>query len=81
MLGLKVLSSENYGGSKLVSNERNCSSVGRWTFFFNFKGPSSSIFQKNVSPKLEPQLLVMWERIGEAPKVVYGAYPFTETCY
>jgi hypothetical protein len=30
-------------------------------------------FAKNVLPPLEPKLLVMWERIGEALKMVCGA--------
>jgi hypothetical protein len=30
-------------------------------------------------PPLEPKLFVMWEKIGEALKVVYGAYQFAET--
>jgi hypothetical protein len=33
-------------------------------------------FAKNVLPPLEPKLLVMWERIGEALKIVYSAYQF-----
>jgi hypothetical protein len=37
-------------------------------------------FAKSVLSPLEPKLLVMWERIGEALKVVYGAYQFAETC-
>ncbi len=36
------------------------------------------IFANNVLPPLEPKLLVMWERIGEALKRVYGAYQFAE---
>jgi hypothetical protein len=40
-----------------------------------------SYFEKNILPPLEPKLLVMWERIGEALKVVYGAYQFAETWY
>jgi hypothetical protein len=28
-------------------------------------------FAKNVFPPLEPKLLVMWERISEALKIVY----------
>jgi hypothetical protein len=38
-------------------------------------------FAKNILPPLEPKLLVMWERIGEVLKVVYGAYQFAETWY
>jgi hypothetical protein len=38
-------------------------------------------FEKNVLPRIEPKLLVMWERIGEALKVVCGAYQFAETWY
>jgi hypothetical protein len=38
--------------------------LGRWTFFFNFKGT------KKVLPPLEPKLLVMLERIGEALQIV-----------
>jgi hypothetical protein len=53
----------------------------RWIFFFNFKGPPSWISQKNVLPPLEPKLLVIWERIGEALKVVNGAQQFAETWY
>jgi hypothetical protein len=36
---------------------------------------------KNVLPPLEPKLLVMWERIGEALKMMLGAYQFAETWY
>jgi hypothetical protein len=32
-------------------------------------------------PQLEPKLLVMWERIGEALKMVCGAYQLAETWY
>jgi hypothetical protein len=32
-------------------------------------------------PPFEPKLLVMWERIGAALKMVYGAYQFAETWY
>jgi hypothetical protein len=38
-------------------------------------------FAKNILPPLEHKLLVMRERIGEALKVVYGAYQFSETWY
>jgi hypothetical protein len=34
---------------------------------------------KKILPPFKPKLLVMWERIGEALKAVYGAYQFTET--
>jgi hypothetical protein len=36
-------------------------------------------FAKNVLPPLEPKLLVLWERIGEALKMVCSAYQFAET--
>jgi hypothetical protein len=32
--------------------------LGRWTFFFDFKGTPSWILQKNVLLPLEPKLLV-----------------------
>jgi hypothetical protein len=54
--------------------------LGRWTFFFCFKGQSSSILQKIFCCNLS-ELLVMWERIGEALKMVYSAYQFAETWY
>jgi hypothetical protein len=47
--------------------------LGCWAFFFNFV--------KNGLPPLEPKLLVMWERIGEALKMVFGTYQFAETWY
>jgi trehalose-6-phosphatase len=45
--------------------------LGRWTFFFNFKGTPSWILQKKILPPLEPKLLVMLGRIGEALQIVY----------
>ncbi len=50
----------------------------RWTFFFNHEGPPYWISPKTLLP---PKLLVILERIGEALKVVYGAYQFAETWY
>ncbi len=38
-------------------------------------------FAKNVSPQIEPKLLVMWERIGEALKMEYSTYQFAKTLY
>jgi hypothetical protein len=38
-------------------------------------------FAKDVFPSLEPKLLVMWERIGEKLKMVYGTYQFAKTLY
>jgi hypothetical protein len=38
-------------------------------------------FSKTFFPPLEPKLLVMWERIGEALKMLCGAYQFAETWY
>jgi hypothetical protein len=38
-------------------------------------------FAKNVLPPLEPKLLVMWEKIGEALKMVCGANQFAKTWY
>jgi trehalose-6-phosphatase len=43
--------------------------LGRWTFFFNFKGTPSWILQKNVLPPLEPKLLVMLGRIVKRCKL------------
>jgi hypothetical protein len=42
------------------------------TFFFNFKGPPSWIllFAKYILSPLELKLLTMWERIGEALKMM-----------
>ncbi len=54
--------------------------LGRWAFFFKFEEPPSWI-AKNILPPLEPNLLVIWERIGEVLKVVYGIYQFAETWY
>jgi hypothetical protein len=45
--------------------------LGHWTFFFYFKGPPSWILQKNVLQPLEPKLSVMWEKIGEALKMMF----------
>jgi hypothetical protein len=39
------------------------------------------MFQKKVLPPIEPKLLVLWEKIGEAMKMVYSAYQFTITWY
>jgi hypothetical protein len=38
-------------------------------------------FAKNVLPLLEPKLLVMWEKIGEALQMVYRANQFAKTWY
>ncbi len=65
----------------MVSNDRYCCSVGVLDIFFQFLRATNLNFAKNVLPPLEPKLLVMWERIGEALKVVYGAYQFAETWY
>jgi hypothetical protein len=40
-----------------------------WIFFLNFKGTPSGLC-KNFFPPLQPKLLVMWERIGEALQFV-----------
>jgi hypothetical protein len=48
------------------------SELGRCTFLFYFKGTPSWIY-KNVLPPLGRKLLVMWERIGEALKMVVSA--------
>jgi hypothetical protein len=68
---LKVLSSENQGGLKVVSIDRYWSSV-----FLFFLG-----FFKKVLLLLEPKLLVMSERIGEALKMVFSTYQFVKTWY
>jgi hypothetical protein len=36
-------------------------------------------FAKNILQPLEPQLLVMWEKIYEVLKMMYSAYQFAET--
>jgi hypothetical protein len=38
-------------------------------------------FAQNVLPPFDHKLFVMWERIGEALKMVYSAYQFAETWY
>jgi hypothetical protein len=43
--------------------------LGRWTFFFNFKGTPSWILQNNVLPPLEPKLLVILGRIVKRCKL------------
>jgi hypothetical protein len=48
--------------------------VGHWTFYLTFKGPHLG-FYKNVLPPLE----VMWERIGEALRMVFSADQFGKT--
>jgi hypothetical protein len=50
----------------------------RWAFFFNFKGETILDFAKNVLLPLEPKLLVMWEKIGGAVKMVNSAYQFAK---
>jgi hypothetical protein len=55
--------------------------LGCRAFFFNFKRATILNFAKNVLPPLDPKLLVMWERIGEALKMVCSAYQFAETWY
>jgi hypothetical protein len=61
----------------LVSICRYYSSVGALDIlFFLFLRASFLDFAKNDLPPLEPKLLVMWERIGEALKMVYSAYQF-----
>jgi hypothetical protein len=52
--------------------------LGRWALFLNFKRKPSWILQKNVLQPLEPILLVMWEKIGGALKMVYNAYQFVK---
>jgi hypothetical protein len=58
------------------------SGVNRWVmfhywgagnYFLVLKG-HYLVFRINVLPPLEHKLLVMWERIGEALKMVYSAY-------
>jgi hypothetical protein len=58
----------------------NASVLGRWTLFLNLNG-KHPVFTSNVLPPLEPKLLVIWERIGEALKMVYRAYQFADTWY
>jgi hypothetical protein len=38
-------------------------------------------FAKNILLPFEPKVLLIWETIGEALKVAYGAYQFAETWY
>jgi hypothetical protein len=54
----------------VVSIDRFCSSVGVMEFFF-FVRPLFWILL--ILPLLEPELLVMCERIGEALKMVHSA--------
>jgi hypothetical protein len=54
--------------------------MGYWTFYFILKGAILDL-AKNVFPPLEPKLLLMWERIGEALKMVYSVYQFGKTWY
>jgi hypothetical protein len=68
-------------GQNWYQSRGNALVLSLWTFFFYFKGQPFWILQKTVLLPLEPNLLVIWERIGEALKVVYGAYHFTETQY
>jgi hypothetical protein len=50
--------------------------LGRWAFFFNFKGKPSWIL-----PPLEPKLMVMWDNIGGALKMANSAFQFTKTWF
>jgi hypothetical protein len=47
----------------------NGSVLGRWTFFFHFKGTPSWFLQKIVLPPLEPKLLEMLGRIVKRCKL------------
>jgi hypothetical protein len=46
--------------------------------YFFFPEKASWISQNNVLPPIELKLLVMWERIGVAVKMVYSAYQFAQ---
>jgi hypothetical protein len=59
----------------------NASVLWRWTLFFNFKGTPSRILHKMFCRQLEHKLLVMWEIIGEALKIMCSANQFAETWY
>jgi hypothetical protein len=54
---LKVLSSENLGGSKVVSLDSYCFSVWVLDIFLKLD------FAKNFLPPLELKLLVLWEQM------------------
>jgi hypothetical protein len=73
------LSSENQGGSEVVSYQLTgiVLVLGCWIFLFNFKGPPSWTLQK--MQLLKPKLLVMFKRIDEALKMVCSAYHFVKT--
>ncbi len=56
----------------MVAIDRYCSrSWGAGYFFIYLNGHTILDFAKNVLPLLEPKLLTMCERIGEALKIVY----------
>jgi hypothetical protein len=58
----------------------NASVLGRWTLFFNFKGTSSCVLHKTFCRYLSTNFW-LWERIGEALKMVNSPYQFAETWY
>jgi hypothetical protein len=80
---VKVLYSP--ANSKVSQNRFQLTSMahvlGRWTFFFNFKGVTILDFSENFVPPLELILMVMWEKIGEVLKIVCSAYQFAKTWY
>jgi hypothetical protein len=69
MCSLKEIVSINQGGSKAVSINRYCPSNGVPEYFY-------LVFFINVLQLLEPKLLVMCERIGEALKMICSTYLF-----
>ncbi len=57
---LKVLSSENLGGSKLVSVDRYCTSIGCWNFlFYILKGYHLGLVQKMFYRHLRPIISIV----------------------
>jgi hypothetical protein len=56
------LSSENQGGSKVVSIDRYCFSVGVLDIFLILKSHHLGFFKKKLLSLLEPKYLVMDER-------------------
>ncbi len=80
-LPLKVLSSENQGGSNVMSIDRYCSSVGVVDIFILFQKGHLLDFAKNIMPLLESKFLVMCEGIVEELKKGCSAFQFVKTWY
>ncbi len=75
MVSWKVLSSENQGGSKVVSIQSKdiVLVLGCWIYFSLILRATILDFAKTVLPPLETKFLVMCERIGEALNAICSA--------